>query len=126
MDRTWLAIGSLLMFLAVAAGAFGRHALKSRLSPELLETFEIATRYLIYHALAIIAVSLLAPRSGAAVQVAGVLFALGILVFSGSLYAIALTGARWLGAITPIGGLLLLAGWLALLWVAVAAPTSAG
>jgi len=126
MDRTWLAIGSLLMFLAVAAGAFGRHALKSRLSPDLLETVEIATRYLIYHALAIIAVSLLAPRSGAAVQVAGVLFALGILVFSGSLYAIALTGARWLGAITPIGGLLLLAGWLALLWVAVAAPTSAG
>ena len=103
------------MFLAVAAGAFGRHALKSRLTPELLETFEIATRYLIYHALAIIAVSLLAPRSGTAVQVAGILFALGVVVFSGSLYALALTGARWLGAITPIGGLLLLAGWLALL-----------
>lgn len=125
MDRTWLAIGSILMFLAVAFGAFGRHALKARLSPELLETFEIATRYLVYHALALIAVSLLAPRSGSAVQIAGVLFTAGILIFSGSLYALALSGARWLGALTPIGGLLLLAGWLALIWIAVASPTSA-
>jgi len=123
MDRTWLALGSIFMFLAVALGAFGRHALKARLSPEMLETFEIATRYLVYHALALIAVSLLAPRTGAVVQVAGVLFAAGIVIFSGSLYALALTGTRWLGAITPIGGLLLLAGWLALVWAAVVAGT---
>jgi len=122
MERTWLAIGSLLMFLAVAAGAFGRHALKSRLSPDLLETFETATRYLAYHALALIVVSLLAARSGAAVQVAGVLFTAGIVVFSGSLYILALSGARWLGAITPIGGLLLLGGWAALFWTAIASP----
>ena len=99
MDRTWLAIGSALMFLAVAFGAF--------------------------HALALIAVSLLAPRTGAVVQVAGVLFAAGIVIFSGSLYALALTGTRWLGAITPIGGLLLLAGWLTLVWAAVVARTGA-
>lgn len=121
MDRTWLAIGSILMFLAVAFGAFGRHALKPRLSPEMLETFEVATRYLVYHALALIAVSLLAPRTGVVVQVAGGLFAVGIVIFSGSLYALALTGTRWLGAVTPIGGLLLLAGWLALVWAAVVA-----
>jgi uncharacterized membrane protein YgdD (TMEM256/DUF423 family) len=121
MDRTWLAIGSILMFLAVAFGAFGRHALKPRLSLEMLETFEVATRYLVYHALALIAVSLLAPRTGVVVQVAGGLFAVGIVIFSGSLYALALTGTRWLGAVTPIGGLLLLAGWLALVWAAVVA-----
>jgi len=125
MDRTWLGIGSILMFVAVAAGAFGRHALKARLTPELLETFEIGTRYLVYHALALIAVSLLAPHAGTVVQVAGVLFTAGILIFSGSLYALALTGARGLGAITPIGGLLLLAGWLALVWAALVAKTGA-
>jgi len=120
MDRTWLLIGSIFMFLAVAAGAFGRHALKTRLSPELLETFEIAVRYQAYHGLALIAVSLLGPPGAAALQVAGVLFTLGVLVFSGSLYALALTGTRGFGAITPIGGLLLLGGWLALVWFAVA------
>src|SRR5262249_59957446 len=104
MDRTWLGIGSILMFVAVAAGAFGRHALKARLTPELLETFEIGTRYLVYHALALIAVSLLAPHAGTVVQVAGVLFTAGVLVFSGRLYALAPTGARGLGAITPLGG----------------------
>ena len=124
MDSTWLGIGSVFMFIGVAAGAFGRHALKSRLTPELLETFEIGTRYLLVHALALLIVSLLAARAGSAVQIAGVLFTAGIVIFSGSLYALALTGARWMGAITPIGGILLLAGWLALLWTAIAAKSA--
>ena len=109
------------MFLAVAAGAFGKHALKDRLPADLLEVFEVAVRYQAYHALALLAVSIIASRrEGAAVDIAGAAFTAGIIVFSGSLYALALTGARWLGAITPIGGLLLLAGWLALLWSAIA------
>ena len=124
MDSTWLGIGSVLMFIGVAAGAFGRHALKSRLTPELLETFEIGTRYLLVHALALLIVSLLAARAGSAVQIAGVLFTAGIVLFSGSLYALALTGTRWMGAITPIGGVLLLAGWLALLWTVIAAKSA--
>ena len=124
MDSTWLGIGSAFMFIGVGAGAFGRHALKTRLSPDLLETFEIGTRYLIIHALALILVSMLAARAGGAVQIAGVLFTAGIVIFTGSLYALALSGARWMGAITPIGGVLLLAGWLALLWTAIAAKSA--
>jgi uncharacterized membrane protein YgdD (TMEM256/DUF423 family) len=119
MDRNWLAVASLSMFIAIAAGAFGRHALKERLSPDRLETFETAVRYQAYHGLALLAVSVAAARfGGTAIWFAGIAFTVGTILFSGSLYALALTGARWLGAITPIGGLLLLAGWLALLWSA--------
>jgi len=125
MDSTWLGIGSVFMFLGVAAGAFGRHALKSRLAPDMLEAFEIGTRYLMIHALALILVSLLAARAGSIVQIAGILFTAGIVLFTGSLYALALSGTRWMGAITPICGILLLAGWLALLWAAIAAKTAA-
>jgi len=111
------------MFIAIATGAFGRHSLKARLSPELLETFEIAVRYQAYHGLALLAVSFAAARDGGtALWLAGVAFTAGTVLFSGSLYALALTGARWLGAITPVGGLLLLAGWLALIWAALISP----
>ena len=121
MDRTWLAIGSFSMFVAVAAGAFGAHALRDRLPAEFLSIFEVAARYQAYHALALIGVAALAERQGGpAVHAAGLAFAIGTVIFSGSLYALALTGARWLGAITPIGGVLFLLGWLTLLWHAVA------
>src|SRR5262245_27913338 len=91
MDRTWLAAGSASMFLAVVAGAFGAHALKERLTSEMLATFEVAVRYQAYHALALLVVAVLAERQGgAAVRIAGLAFAAGTLLFSGSLYALAL------------------------------------
>ena len=111
------------MLFAVAAGAFGAHALKGRLAPERLDIFETAARYQAYHALALLLVSLLAGRAGGtALLVAGGAFTAGTLLFSGSLYALALTGARWLGALTPLGGVLLLAGWGAIAWHALAPP----
>ncbi len=117
MERTFALLGSVLAFLAVAAGAFGAHALRGRLSPADLAIFETAARYQMYHALALLAVAWAAGRwPGGLAAAAGWLFALGTLVFSGSLYLLVLTGARWLGAVTPLGGLALLAGWLALAW----------
>src|SRR5437867_1937434 len=98
MDKTWLATGSISMFLAVAAGAFGAHALKTRLAPDLLAIFEVAVRYHVYHGLAILSVAVLSARQGGAVvTIAGLAFVLGTILFSGSLYLLALTGHRWLG-----------------------------
>jgi uncharacterized membrane protein YgdD (TMEM256/DUF423 family) len=116
-DRLFALLGALLAFLAVAAGAFGAHALRGRLTPDLLEVFETAARYQMYHALALLAAAWVSQRwPGPASQAAGWLFLVGIVVFCGSLYLLSLTGLRWLGAITPLGGLALLAGWLALAW----------
>jgi uncharacterized membrane protein YgdD (TMEM256/DUF423 family) len=115
MDRTFFSLGAASACLAVAAGAFGAHALRARLSPELLAVFETGARYQMYHALALLAVAWATTRwPGALAPAAGWLFALGTVLFSGSLYALALTGARWLGAITPLGGLAFLAGWVCL------------
>jgi uncharacterized membrane protein YgdD (TMEM256/DUF423 family) len=115
MNRTAWMMACLFGFLAVAAGAFGAHALRARLGPEMLAVWETAARYQMYHALALLAVAMAAGRwPGAGWTAAGWLFAAGILVFSGSLYLLAFTGTRWLGAITPIGGVCLLAGWAAL------------
>ena len=115
MDRVFFAIGSLSAFVAVAAGAFGAHALKSRLTPDMLAVFEVGVRYQMYHAFALIACAWAISRwAGTLVTTAAWLFVAGTLVFSGSLYVLSVTGARWLGAITPIGGLALLAGWLCL------------
>jgi uncharacterized membrane protein YgdD (TMEM256/DUF423 family) len=114
MDRTLGAIGALSGLVAVAAGAFGAHALRSRLSPDLLAVFETAARYQMYHAIAILAAAAL--RGGPASQMAGWLFVAGTVLFSGSLYALAFTGIRGLGAVTPLGGLALLFGWAALAW----------
>lgn len=120
MDRTFLLIGALAGFLAVAFGAFGAHALRSRLSPEMLAVFETGVRYQMYHALALLIVAAAAARFGGWMMIAaGWLFTAGIVVFSGSLYALALTGVTTLGAITPIGGLAFLGGW-ALLAIAAA------
>ena len=106
----WTIAGAALGVIAVAAGAFGAHGLKGVLSPERFETFEVAVRYQMYHSLAILlASSLGAPQ-------AAWCFFVGVIVFSGSLYLLVLTDTRWLGAITPIGGLFFLAGWIALAW----------
>lgn len=116
MDRTFFSLGALLAGLGVAAGAFGAHALRARLSPGDLGIFETAVRYQMYHALALLAVAWAAQRwPGAATQWAGWLFVAGILIFSGSLYILVLTGPRWMGAITPIGGVALIAGWVCLM-----------
>jgi uncharacterized membrane protein YgdD (TMEM256/DUF423 family) len=115
MDRGFAVAGSLSAFVAVAAGAFGAHALRQRLPADLLAVFETAARYQMYHALALLFVAWAATQWPAApVRVAGLLFVGGTVLFSGSLYLLALTGARWWGALTPIGGVLFLAGWLVL------------
>lgn len=115
LDRLFLVLGALSALLSVAAGAFGAHALRARLSADLLDVFETAARYQMYHALALLAVGLALPRY-ASPWLAGSawLFLAGTLLFSGSLYLLALTGTRWLGAITPLGGLAFLLGWGAL------------
>lgn len=114
--RLWIALGAGYGFLAVALGAFGAHALKSRLSADLLAVWRTGVEYHFYHALALLLVGLLARQaSSAALQAAGICFALGIIVFSGSLYALSLSGLRILGAITPLGGVLFLAGWVCVL-----------
>jgi uncharacterized membrane protein YgdD (TMEM256/DUF423 family) len=115
MERTFFVAGALSGLVSVAAGAFGAHALRARLPPDLLAVFETGARYQMYHALALLAVAWAAGRwPGPLVTWAGWLFLAGTLLFSGSLYALALTGARWLGAVTPLGGLCFLAGWLCL------------
>ncbi len=115
MDRVFFLAGVLSGFVGVALGAFAAHGLKARLAPELLATFEIGVRYQMYHALALLGVAWACTRwPGGAALAAGWLFIAGTLVFSGSLYLLALTGTRWLGAITPMGGLAFLAGWLCL------------
>ncbi len=120
-SKLWLALGASYGFLAVALGAFGAHALKARLTPDLLAVWKTGVEYHFYHALALLAVGLLARQlqPSGALTAAGVCFALGVLVFSGSLYALALSGVRVLGAVTPFGGLLFLVGWACLVRVAV-------
>ncbi len=119
MDRLFFSLGSVSALIAVAAGAFGAHGLRSRLTPDLLAVFETGARYQMYHALALLAVAWAVTRwPGALVTWAGWLFVAGSVIFSGSLYMLALTGTRWLGAITPIGGVGFLAGWACLLLAA--------
>lgn len=111
----WVRFASVLMFLGVALGAFVAHSLRGRVSEDLLPTFETGVRYHFYHALALFAVAWLSENHpGPWITLAGWAFVLGILLFSGSLYVLTLTGARWWGAVTPIGGLALLVGWVLL------------
>jgi len=115
MDRLFFALGSASALVAVGAGAFGAHGLRARLAPDLLAVFETAARYQMYHALALLAVAWAVTRwPGAWPARAGWLFLIGTVLFSGSLYALALSGVRWLGAVTPLGGAAFLAGWLCL------------
>lgn len=120
MDGTMLFAGSLFGGLAVVLGAFGAHQLRVRLSPDMLQVWDIAVRYQMYHALALLGVAWATyrwPQSRLAVW-AGWFFILGIVLFSGSLYVLALTGHAWLGAVTPVGGLAFIAGWASLVVVA--------
>jgi len=120
--KLWMTIGALYGFLGVALGAFGAHGLRARLSADALAIWKTAVDYQFYHALALLLVGLWAMQQPArALNVAGTCFALGVVLFSGSLYALALSGVRVLGAITPLGGLLFLCGWLSLAWRAVGA-----
>jgi uncharacterized membrane protein YgdD (TMEM256/DUF423 family) len=114
----WATAGAINAFLAIALGAFGAHALKRRLDGERLAVFETGARYQMFHALALIAVSWLATTRRQPADIAGALFLAGIVLFSGSLYALALSGVRKLGAITPLGGLCFLLGWADFAWVA--------
>jgi uncharacterized membrane protein YgdD (TMEM256/DUF423 family) len=103
--------GALLSGLAMAAGAFGAHALRARLSPADLATFETGARYQMYHGLALLAAAWLIAQNLAPARSAALAMLIGIVIFSGSLYLLVLTGQRWFGAITPIGGVICLVGW---------------
>ena len=115
--RTLCICGAVCGAVGVAAGAFGAHALKARLTPEFLAVFETGVRYHLIHALALLVVAWAATRwPSRAISAAGWLFMAGVVLFSGSLYALCLSGAGALGAVTPVGGIALIAGWLLLAW----------
>src|SRR5260370_17050899 len=115
MDRTFVLIGALAGVAGVGLGAFGAHGLRGRLSPEMLAVFETGVRYHMYHALALLATAAIMPRiDGRAVLIAGWSFTTGIVLFSGSLYALALSGVTTLGAITPLAGVALIVAWISL------------
>ncbi len=119
VDRLFVIAGAVSAFLAVAAGAFGAHGLKARLGPDLLAIFETGVRYHLVHALGLFVVAWVAARwPGRPAAAAGWLLVAGTLLFSGSLYALALTGVRGWGAVTPFGGLCFLAGWACVVWAA--------
>lgn len=121
-ERTFFAAGAISAFVAVAAGAFGAHGLKDKISVEMLAIFETAVRYQMFHAVALLVTAWAANRfQSSIVNVGGWLFVVGTIVFSGSLYVLSLTETRWLGAVTPIGGVAFLAGWLCLIWAALKA-----
>lgn len=129
MNRTFVLAAALLGFIGVAAGAFGAHALRDALSPRDLEIFETAVRYQLIHAVALLGVAAASarwPEVSGALNLAGWSMIAGVLIFSGSLYALVGTGVRGLGAVTPIGGVGLLLGWAALAWAAFKAPSVGG
>jgi uncharacterized membrane protein YgdD (TMEM256/DUF423 family) len=121
-ERIFVFLGALNMFLAVAAGAFGAHGLRSILSPEMLAVWHTAVTYQVAHALGLLAIAALGARYGYGASnlwnLAGWLMFAGIVLFSGSLYLLSGTGVRWLGAITPIGGAAFLAAWALVAWAA--------
>ncbi len=117
MDRLFFTAGAVAAFVGVALGAFGAHALKDRLTPDMLSIFEVGVRYQMYHALGLIAVAWASARwPEKNLNGAGWAFMIGIIVFSGTLYLLSLTGMRWFGAITPLGGIAFLIGWAILVW----------
>ena len=123
MKSALLAAGAINAALSVAAGAFGAHGLRARLEPRALEIFETGARYHMYHALGMILCAIIAASGLGGARTAGWILQAGIVIFSGSLYALALTDVKVLGAITPIGGLAFLAGWV---WLAISAVRASG
>ncbi len=118
-ERLFTILGSLSGFMAVLAGALGAHTLRERLPSDLLSAFETGARYQMYHALGLMAVAWAAGRRHApATHLAGWCFVTGTVLFSGSLYILAVGGSHWIGAVTPLGGLAFMLGWLALAWSA--------
>ena len=123
VDRTFLIMGAVAAFIGVGVGAFGAHGLRGRISPEMLAVFETGVRYQMYHAIAILVTAIAVSHiDGRLVRIAGWLFTSGIVIFSGSLYALALSGISMLGAVTPLGGLAFLAGWACLIIAAIGHP----
>lgn len=119
MDRLFFSLGAISALVSVAAGAFGAHALRNRLGPDALATYEIGARYQMHHALGLLAAAWAVSRwPGPATTAAGWLFTIGTVLFSGSLYVLALSGVRAFGAITPLGGAAFLIGWALLAWAA--------
>ncbi len=117
MERIFFLSGAISAFLGVSLGAFAAHGLKTRLSTEMFNIFEVGVRYHMYHALALLAVAWACSRwPGSLTNMSGWLFIIGTVIFSGSLYILSLTGLRWLGAITPLGGVAFLGGWVCLVW----------
>ena len=114
----WIAVAALLGAIGVVLGAFGAHGLKTRLEPAQLASWQTAVQYHLVHALALLGLGLFASSSGRAVTLQGWLLTLGVVLFSGSIYALVLGGPRWLGPVTPLGGLCFVAGWLSLLLLA--------
>ncbi|MFT4542992.1 MAG: uncharacterized membrane protein YgdD (TMEM256/DUF423 family) [Planctomycetota bacterium] len=113
MGLNWLSIGAISGFLAVGAGAFGAHSLKDIATPEQLEWWGTAAEYHLMHSLALLAFGLFRSTRESVTQTAGYAYLFGMLVFSGTLYAMALGAPKWFGAITPIGGVALMVGWIA-------------
>lgn len=118
MSHIWIPLGALNALIAIACGAFGAHGLKDRLSAYHLGVFQTGAQYHLAHAMALVLFGLFVRQADAASPLPGILFSVGILLFSGSLYALALTDVKILGAITPLGGLSFMAGWLSLAWIA--------
>ena len=119
MERLFLVFGTLSALVGVGAGAFGAHGLKGRLDPEILSIFEVGARYQMYHAFALIAAAWLQTKwPSKLVTIGGWMFVAGTILFSGSLYMLSMTGEKWLGMITPFGGLAFMAGWACLAWAA--------
>ena len=117
MERVFLVLGALSACIGVAAGAFGAHGLKSRMSAEMLSVFEVGVRYQMYHAFALMGAAWAQAKWPSSIVTAGGwLFAIGTVLFSGSLYLLSVSGVRWLGAITPLVGVAFLAGWVCLGW----------
>ena len=116
LARLFVALGALSAALAVIFGAFGAHALRARLSPEMLSVYHTGAQYQFYHALGLLLIGVIAiqmPNSGG-LRLAGFLMLAGIVLFSGSLYVLSITGVTWLGAITPLGGVAFIAAWIVL------------
>ena len=114
----WIIVAALSGAAAVVAGAFGAHGLRARVSAEQLSAWTTASQYHLLHSVVLLAIALYAAQTDASIRLQGSLFSAGVVLFAGSIYLLVLTEQRWLGPITPIGGLLLIAGWISLLWLA--------